>query len=135
MLGPPSVTPADAMMVSNVAVAVTVIVEAWPRQMQDDPRQSVAIRKYRIVMDYCAGRLERQRKIELGPAKVHRRLDVLNDFAFASYDAADYVVFFAGALEQSFRLFEFIGGDDCDQSDAHVEGAEHLFFFHVAEFL
>ena len=61
---------------------------------------------------------------------------VVADFAGASgYDFADEVVALVGAVEDGFGFFDVLGRDDCDEADAHVEGAEHFFLLHVAELL
>ena len=57
---------------------------------------------------------------------------VVGNPAFAADDAADDVVAFVGAVENGLRLFHLFGGDDDDEADAHVEGAEHLVLGYVA---
>ena len=45
------------------------------------------------------------------------------------------MVAFVGAVEDGFGLLYFFGGDDDDEADTHVEGAEHLVLGYVAEVL
>jgi len=45
------------------------------------------------------------------------------------------VVAFVGSVENGFGFFDLFGGDDDDEADAHVEGAEHLVLGYVAQML
>ncbi len=40
-----------------------------------------------------------------------------------------------GAIEERLGFLDLFGGDDRDQADAHVEGAQHLVLLDVAEVL
>ena len=60
----------------------------------------------------------------------------VDDFAGAAGDdASDDGVALVGAVEDGLYLLDLLGGDDGDEADAHVEGAEHLVFGDVAEVL
>ena len=60
---------------------------------------------------------------------------VVGDFTVAAGDATDDAVAFVGSVEDSFGLLDLVGGDDADEADAHVEGAQHLGVFDIAELL
>jgi len=81
---------------------------------------------------------QRQKSTAITAVAMARKLEPRNSglvvvyFAFAAHDAADDVVAFVGAVEDGFGLLHFFCGDDDDQADAHVEGAEHLVLGYVA---
>ena len=60
---------------------------------------------------------------------------VVKHFAFAAGDASDDAVAFVSTVEDGLGFLYSLGRNYDDEADAHIEGAEHLILFDIAELL